>query len=176
MDNTNTFSITPKTMFRCYPKPVNFENGKIKSIYKHNIDDTKTRLLIVVTCDLQSQNKTITKMLEKQVDFENNFTINLNEMYISLILDDAIIYGPEYFFIIPRDDENEENIFICDHGYWNLQHKSDLDMTLTEYNDILNTNSAKVLSHLDDIVLCGNAIELDKKENSVTICNEVIHL
>ena len=173
----DTFYIIPNTIYRCYPIPTKFENVKLRSVYKYKIDDTKVRLLIILTADLQPQTKTILQMLRREVSKKKyrNFSLNLDNIYINFILDGGKLYGPEYFFIIPSDDEDDANRFICDHGYWNLQDKSDLDITLTEYNKILNTNS-KIVTHMEDTTLHGNAIRLDKENNCVIIGDETIHL
>ena len=173
----NTFYIIPNTIYRSYPIPTKFENVKLRSVYKYKIDDTKTRLLIILTADLQPQTKAILKMLRSEFSKKKyrKLSLNLDNIYINFILNGGTIYGPEYFFIIPGDNEDDENRFICDHGYWNLQDKSDLDITLTEYNKILNTNS-KIVTHLENTTLHGNAIRLDKENNCVIIGDEIIHL
>ena len=179
MVNTETFYIIPNTTYRCYPIPNKFENAKIKSIYKYINDGNHTRILIIVTCDLQSQNNSIMKMLKKECILKNDFELNLEEINISFIMNNGEIYGPEYFFIIPEDNVQSlddlyvDYRFVCSHGYWNLQENSDFDMTILEYNNILNTDSAKILEHLDGLKLHGNAIELDKESKYIKICDKI---
>ena len=154
-----------------------FKDVILKSIYKYKINPNGTRLLIRITSDLQSQNKSIMDMLTQNYTLKPNFSINLEEVYISFIYWEDIhkTFGPEYFFIIPGDDDKDENVFISNHGYWNLQHKSDLDVDLSELNLNLNRDS-KIKSHLDGSVLNGQAIFLDKEKNRVSINDEIIDL
>ena len=177
MSDEDIFYLIPNTIFCQSPIPHKFENVSLKSIYKYAINDNQTRLLIILNADLKSKSENILKSFQQSeyTILEPSFSLNLTEIYLSFIhwKDSNQTYGLEYFFMTTREDPNDENVFIANHGYWNLQFKSDLDITRSELQQFMIPEN-KIHNHLEENVLTGQAISLDTDKNVVSILGESV--
>lgn len=179
MTTEDKFYLIPNTIFCQYPLPHKFDHVSLKSIYKYPLDNNRVRLLIILNADLKSKSQQIQKYFEQSefIILEPSFSLNLTEIYVSYIYSQESnqTYGPEYFFMATREHPEDEDVFISNHGYWNLQFKSDLDVSRSELRQFMIPEN-KILSHLEGTQLLGQAISNTNDKHVVSIAGEQVFL
>ena len=179
MSTEEQFYLIPNTIFCQYPLPHKFDLVSLKSIYKYTLDKNRVRLLIILNADLKSKSEQILNYFKNSefIILEPNFSLDLTEIYVSYIYsqDSSQTFGPEYFFMTIREDPEDEDVFISNHGYWNLQFKSDLDVSRSELQEFMTAEN-KIFSHLEGTELSGQAISHNNDKNAVSICGKEIFL
>tara|TARA_A100001015_G_scaffold317787_1_gene435681 strand:+ start:1963 stop:2505 length:543 start_codon:yes stop_codon:yes gene_type:complete len=179
MDDKEIFYLRPNTIYSQSVSPHRFGEVFLKSVYKYCLSENQIRVLIILSCNLESPGKNILREFRYQEYkfLEPFFSIDLSEVYISFLYkkDNNQILGPEYFLINQSDEKDNNNIFIVNHEYWNFKFQSDLNVTRDELKYFMVTKN-EICVNLKTDKLTGEAILLDDDKKLIHISKETVIL